>query len=600
MMGFEIVFTLGVLGVALVLMTMELLSPDVILLGGLVLVTLGGVIDMPTAMSGFSNPTLLALGSLYIVAAALREAGALDMASHYILGEKASVRVVLARMCPSVTVYSAFLNNTPIVAMGIPAIRGWCRRRGISPSLLLMPLSFASILGGVCTLIGTSTNLVTHGLMQSHGLPGLSFFELAWVGIPCAVIGLAYLILVSPTFLRPREDIREVEERERSELVELDLEPDSPLTGKTVDEAALRRLPGLALTHIQRGEMEIAPVDPSEQLETGDRLLYAPVDGAVEEQHPDLSRYPGLRLSHKDVIERERDKELHQVVVRPGSPLVGATLGEVRFLERFGAAVTGIRREGRRVAMPIDQVELQPGDTLMLDTGRGFREAFEEAEEFFVASEAGGEEEGQAHEIERAGMRQLMLSVVVLVVIIVSVAVGLLEIAQSAALGALVLIGTGIINPGEAREAVDWSVLVVIGASLGLGKAMEASGAAQLLGDSLIEVAMPFGPLAVFAGVVVGTTLLTQIITNNGAVALMFPVVFSLSETIGYDPRPFLIGMTLAGSMSLLTPIGYQTNLMVYGPGNYRFVDFFRVGGPLQVVLWMVIVLVTPLMWSFR
>lgn len=594
-MGFDVALTVGVLGVALVLMALEFLSPDVTLLAGLVVVTLGNVIDLETALAGFGDPTLFALGSLYIIAAALRETGALDIATEYILGVKQDVRKLLARMCPTVTVYSAFLNNTPIVAMGIPAIRRWCRRHDISASLLLMPLSFASILGGVCTLIGTSTNLVTHGLLQSHEMTGLGFFELAWIGVPCALVGSVYLIFISPSLLRSREDIRTEEEQRRSELLEMDLVPGSPLVGQTVGEAELRYLPGMNLALIQRGDMEIAPVEPSEPLQPGDRLFFAPQDGTMD-RDPDLSDYPGLRLALTD-IEQERERELHQVVVRAGSSLIGSTLGEAKFLERFGAAVTSIRRRGKRIEAPIDEVVLQQGDTLMLDTGRDFREAFEEAEEFFITSEAGGEEEEKSHEIERPGGYQLALAVGVLITMVALVAFGGMHIALAGSLGATVLIGAGIINPGQAREAVDWSVLLVIGASLGLGQAMEASGAARILGEAIVDLTLPMGPLGVFAGIVVGTTLLTQAITNAGAVALMFPVVLSITHSLGLTPRAFIIGMTLAGSMSLLTPIGYQTNLMVYGPGNYRFLDFFRVGTPLQVVLWIIIILLTPMVW---
>lgn len=595
MLTFEIMLTLGVLCLALIIMAMDLLSPDIVFLGALVTVTIFGVVDLQTALEGFSNPTLLALGSLYIVAAALREAGALDLAIEYVLGRKKSVRRLLVRMCPPVTIYSAFLNNTPIVAMGIPAIRGWCRRRDVSPSMLLMPLSFASILGGVCTLIGTSTNLVTHGLLQSHGMEGLGFFELAWVGVPCALIGLAYIVFAAPSLLRAKEDIREEEERERSELVELEVTEQSPLVGETVEQAGLRDLPGLTLARIGRGNIDIAPVDPGEELHAGDRLLYAPMDGS-NEIDPELDAYPGLQLAVTGVA-RDEDRELHQVVVRSGSPLIGLPLGDVRFMERFGAAVTGVRRKGQRLPDPIDQVVLQPGDTLMLDTGRDFREAFEEAEEFVVTSEAGGEQEGHAHKIDRPGGYRLVLSVVVLLGVVFLVASGLLHIALAGSLGAMALISTGVINAGEAREAVDWSVLLVIGAALGMGRAMEASGAAELVGRGIVHYTAALGPVGVLVGVVFSTTLLTQIITNNGAVALMFPIVISVTESLGAEPRALIIGMTLAGSMSLLTPIGYQTNLMVYGPGNYTFGDFFRVGGPLQVVVWIVIILITPLMW---
>jgi len=614
MVGFDLALTVGVIAFVLIALIADVLSADAIFVGALVIVVLGGVIDLDTALQGFGNSTLLALGSLYVVAAALRTTGALDAASQYVLGRGKNVRRLLLRMCPPVTIYSAFLNNTPVVAMGIPAIRGWCRRHGVSPSRLLMPLSFAAILGGICTLIGTSTNLVVHGLLQSHDMPGLGFFELAWVGVPCAVLGLGYVIFLMPSLLKDRADIREEEEAERADLVEVELAVGSPLVDQTVEEAELDLLPDLALARIQRGDRDIAPVATGETLQPGDRLLYTPTDakgnsndesndedGAAKEAAsaggtPDLSAFPGLRLAYTDV-KRTEDRELHQVVVREGSALIGERVREVPFKERFGAAVTGIRRGGERLEEPLNEIKLRPGDTLLLDTQRGFREAHEENEAFMVASEAGGEKPGQDHPMERAGGWQLQLSVAVIVGIVALVGTGLMHIAIAGPLGAMILVGAGIINPGEARRAVDWEVLIVIGAALGLGQAMEASGAAALMGRGIVESMQVFGGYGLLAGIVFATAVLTNVVTNNGAVALMFPVVLSVAESQGYDPRAMMIGMTLAGSMAFITPIGYQTNLMVYGPGNYRFADFTVAGGALQVVLWALIIILAPLVW---
>jgi di/tricarboxylate transporter len=638
-MSAELLITLGILAGVVVALLFDFLSADAVLLAGLVGVILGGVIDVETALQGFGNPTLLALGTLYVVAAALRETGALDIASRYILGEEKRTRRLLLRMCPSVTVYSAFLNNTPVVAMGIPAIRGWCQRHGVSPSKLLMPLSFAAILGGICTLIGTSTNLVVHGLLQSHGLEGLGFFELAWLGVPCAVLGLGYVIFIAPALTPDRADIREEEEAERSQLVEVEIAPDSPLVGETVEEADLELMPGLSLVRIDRGAEEIAPVDEAETLRAGDRLLFttvssddegaarrgasveassleAPTEGAPEEladaertteaprRDLDLSAFPGLRLAYTDVEEQE-DRELHQVVVRAGSSLIGEKLSDIPFRERFGAAVTGLRRQGRRLDDPVKDVRIRPGDVLLLDTKRGFREAHEESEAFFVTSEAGGETEkteaeAQARQDEmrtEGSTWQIRLAAAVVVAIVGSVAVGLLDIAVAGTLGAITVIAAGILTPGQAREAVDWNVLIVIGAALGLGQAMEASGAAQLIGRGVVDLTKTLGPYGILGGIVFATAVLTNVITNNGAVALMFPIALSVAESQGLDPRPLMIGMTLAGSMSFITPIGYQTNLMVYGPGNYRFLDFARVGGLLQVLLWVLIIVLAPLVW---
>jgi di/tricarboxylate transporter len=599
----DVLITVGVLVCAFAALAVDLWTPDAVLLVGLTAVTVTGVIDLEAALLGFANPTLLALGSLYVVAAALRESGALDRAVQFLLGEgDRDTRRVLVRMCPSVSTYSAFLNNTPVVAMGIPALRRWGRRQRVPASKLLIPLSYAAIFGGLCTLIGTSTNLVVHGLLQSHGYEGFGFFELAWIGVPCAIAGLAYIILFSPFLTPDRVDIREEEERQRALLVELVLTDGSPLVLKTVEEAGVEILPGLRLARINRGEREIAPVRSGEELWARDRLFYEASKG-VEPPVPNLADYPGLKLAARtprEIKRTGRARELHEAVVKEGSRLAGSTVEKVKFLERFGAAVTGVRRGGRRLGAPVGEVVLRLGDVLMLDTGAGFREAFEDVGEFLVTTEAGGE--GPEEHLEdpsevRPGGRAMVVSVAVLTGIVALVATGTLHVALAGMLGVTALIALRVIEAAKAREAVDWSVLLVIGAALGLGQAMEASGTAELVGGGIVDLTAAYGSRAVLAGVVVATALLTEIITNNGAVAIMFPIVISVAHTLGVEPRALFISVTLAGSMSLMTPIGYQTNLMVYGPGNYRFTDFFRVGAPLQVVLWAVVIVLAPIVW---
>ena len=600
-MSLEVVLTVGSLVLVLVGLALEVSSADVLLMAALAVVTVGGVIDPEAALAGFANTTLLALGSLYVVAAAIRETGILDRVSTLLLGSRQHLPEVLGRLAASSAVASAFLNNTPIVAMGIPAVRSWARRNGISASKLLMPLSFASILGGLCTLIGTSTNLVTDGLLRSNGFPGLGFFELAWIGVPCLVVGVVYLVMFSPRLLRGREGVRSIEERERRALMELELDEEAELVGRTVEEAGLEKLPGLTLARIDRGERAIAPVDSDEELAGGDHLYYeADTDAPV--RPPELTDYPGLRLALRPTEHEEvhRDRELHSAVVKEGSRLVGSTVAEAEFLERFNVAVTGVRRDGERLHGPLGEIVLRPGDILMLDTGRGFREAFEDSPEFVVTSEVGGERPVQPlPEREEASTVRRVGALAVLVGLVALAATGTLHIAVAALVGALVLVATGYLSPGEARQAVDWEVLLVIGAALGLGRAMDESGAAEIIGHGLVEAAAGYGELGLLAGVVLAAMVLTGLITNNAAAALMFPIALSVAQEQAIDPRPLFIGITVASSLALWTPLGYQTNLMVYGPGNYRFSDFLRLGLPLQGLLAAVIILGIPLVWPF-
>ena len=604
-MEVEIIITLATIVLAFTALIFDLWSPDSVLLTAVAIITIFGVITIEEAVQQFGNTTIVALASLYVIAASLRNAGALDRAGELILGKgDQSIRKILLRMCPGISVYSGFLNNTPIVAMGIPAIRRWGRKYNISPSKLLMPLSFAAILGGVCTLIGTSTNLIAHGMLQDQGLDGYSFFELAWIGVPCAVVGLIYIIFISPKIIPDRVDIRDEEEEEREALLELEITENAPVVGKTVAEAGLLELPGFFLVRINRNNQEIAPVEEDEILQKGDHLLYAAKE-ADHEEIPNLTKYPGLRLAYKPPREIKReekqDRELHQVVVKEGSRLVGTTVEETRMLDRFGAAITGIRRGGKRITNNIGEFVLRPGDVLMLDTQKGFQQAHEDSPDFYLTSETGGEvaeKEEEKLSIKPAG-KDLYISVTVLVLVIAGVTAGFFHIALGGILGVAVLLSFNVISPGEARNSIDWMVLIVIGAALALGKAMEVSGAASMIGNNIIGLTEDFGSLAILAGVVVITAILTEIITNNGAIALMFPVAFSIAQSLGLDPMPFIVAITATASMSMLTPIGYQTNLMVYGPGNYKFTDFFKVGFPLLFVLWIVIILLVPVFWPF-
>lgn len=589
-MPFEAAFTLAVLLGVTIALALEILTPESLLLAALAVLVVGGVIDLDTAFRGFSNLTLVAIGSLYVVAAALRRVGALDRASHLLFGRenRGPVRTLL-RMTPIVAAASAFLNNTPVVAMGVPCARGWARRHRAKVSGLLMPLSLASIFGGLCTLIGTSTNLVTDGLLRARGFAGLGFFEVATIGLPCALVGLAYLIFVAPRLLPDRADVRVEEEEERRRLLAVSIEPGSELVGRTVADLELTELPGLSLQRIERRQRTVDPVGAGERLEHGDRLLYSgsadPGDTAVVGGEEATLGTPGGREVGED------RPELHQAVVPAGSRFVGATIADAAFPDRFNAAITGIRRGGRRIEEPLAGVQLRPGDTLMLDTGRRFRQTFEDSHDIYVATEEGGDAPGNENVRGEQSLARIGTAALILAGVVGLAATGTMHIALAALLGALAVVGLGFIPAGEARESVDWSVLLVIGSAIGLAAAMDASGAAELLGSTIVGVASGAGTLGLVAGVVISTMIMTGLITNNAAVALMLPVALSVAESqAALDPRPLVIAVTVSASLALWTPLGYQTNLMVYGPGNYRFTDFIRVGLPIQLILAGVIV----------
>ncbi|MDP2529450.1 MAG: SLC13 family permease [Candidatus Palauibacterales bacterium] len=589
-MSLDAAITLAVVALTIVALAREVLSPDVLLFGALVVLVAAGVLDFEAALRGFSNPVLLTIAGLLVVAAGLKVTGALEVVTDLVLGTARTLRQALARLTGTTVVASAFLNNTAIVAMGIPVATRWSRRRGIAPSRVLIPLSYASILGGLCTLIGTSTNLVVDGLMKGHGLAELGFFELARIGVPIAVVGLVYLVLAGPALLPDRSQVEADAESARRYLAEMRLTSPSPLIGRTVEDAGLRHLPGLFLVRIERTTGIVAPVGPAERLAEGDRLTFA---GLVE-TIVDLRRYRGLEPITGGEPEGGADGgeealELHEAVISPGSPLVGSSIREASFRARYNAAVIAVHRHGERIERRIGDIVLRPGDALMLEAAAGFDRAFRDSSDFYLVSRV-DDSAAPRHE-------HRWISILVLATVVTLAATGLVSITLAAALGGLAMVATGCLSPGEAKRAVDWSLLVVIGSALGIAVAMEKSGAAALLAEGVTDASASFGPRGVLAGLFLGTLVLTELITNNAAAALMFPVAVSVAGDLGLAARPLVIAVTVAASLSMATPLGYQTNLMVYGPGGYRFTDFTKAGLPLQLLAGAMAVVLIPVLW---
>jgi di/tricarboxylate transporter len=565
-------------------LVLEKLTPDVLVLGAVVVLVLAGIVTPEDALAGFANPGVITVAALFVLAGAMRQTGALELLSKQLFGGRGWVRGTLLRLMTITGFSSAFLNNTPIVAMLMPSVMGWAKRHGVSPSRLLIPLSYAAIVGGVCTLIGTSTNLVVSGLLEARGHAGLGMFELTAVGVPCALVAIGVVAVFAPRMLPERIDVLGRAEGSRREyLVEMQLRGPSPLIGQTVEQAGLRHLPGLFLVRIERESGLIAPVGPGERLREGDHLTFA----GVVETIIDLQRFRGLVPEVHDRPPEADDRWiLHEAVVSPASPLIGKTIRDATFRGRYNAAVVAVHRHGERVPTKIGDIVVHPGDTLLLEAAPGFARSFRDSTDFYLVSEV---EESAPPRHHRASWAVVILAGVVLLG-----ALGWIPIVTAALGGAMGVIAVGCLSPGDARRSIDASVLIVIAGSLGIAGALEKTGAASMLGHLVVETARTMGPLAVLAGVYLLTMLLTELISNNAAAALAFPVALASAAELGVDPRPFAVAVAIAASLSLSTPLGYQTNLMIYGPGGYRFTDFMRLGVPLQLALAVVALSLIP------
>lgn len=574
---------------------------DLLFLSAATLLALLGVISAEEAFAGFSNGGMLTVAFMFVVAAGLKETGFLDVVGHGLLGSTATTSGALARLSAAVLPLSAFLNNTPVVSMFLPVVMDWCRKNRVSPSRLLIPLSFLAILGGTCTLIGTSTNLVVTGLMEKSGVPGvsegLSLFELGKVGVPYAIVGTLYLFLAARFILPDRKEMMEqLGESRREYLAEMLVETGCRLVGQTVESAGLRKLPGLFLIEIEREGKTIGPVGPDQDIRALDRLVFAGIVASIVE----LERIPGLNPisdPHYEISPRQqRNRKLCEAVISSDSPLVGATVRDADFRSSYDAAVIAVHRSGQRVVSKIGDISLKPGDTLLMQTGPGFLRAHRNDPAFYLVSDV--------HEWSALRSDRRWFAILIFLMMLVLMTFTSLSTALAATAAAVLMIAFGCLSIEDARRSMEWQVLVSVASAFAISKALENSGAARFVAQSLVDLTTQAGPVwgpwLALAAIYLIASLVTELITNNATAALLFPFCLETGRLYGVSPMPYLIALMLAASASFMTPIGYQTNMMVYGPGGYRFSDFLRVGAPLNLVLWMVAVILIPVFWPFR
>lgn len=579
---------LAVIAALLVGLIREAASPAAMMVTAMVIVLVTGVVSAEQALSGFSNPAPITVAALYVLARAVEKTGALTPLVRGVLGSGAGPRASLARLVVPTTVSSAFLSNTPIVAMLLPQVRSWCDERSLSPSKFLMPLSFAALLGGVITVIGTSTNIVVSGLLDESGLGSLGFFELAAVGIPIAIFGTVLLVGLAPILLPARRTVRqELDDEARQFVMEMLVDVGGPLDGRPVEGAGLRHLSSVYLATIERAGSLIAPVSPVETLRGGDRLRFVGRVGHMV----DLPAIRGLTPEPTDhMLDLDTTSARYfEAVIGAESPLVGTTLKAAGFRQRYQGVVMAIHRAGQRIDAKLGEVPLRVGDTLLILADPGFRSRWGDRSDFLVVSQQGASPSVN-------GPKAILVGIVAAAIVLMS-STGVVPVLQASLLGAIVLIGARVLTPGEARSAVDLDVIVLIASAFGLAHAIQESGLAGVFADLMVSGLETFGVRGILLGVVLATVLLTGLITNNAAALLMFPVAIATAQQAGLDPRGFAVAIAVAASVDFLTPIGYQTNTMVYGPGGYRFGDYARLGTPLTLMVVAVLVILVPIVW---
>lgn len=635
---FSIAVTVGVFAL---IQFRKNLALDWVFMWAIVLVMFGGVITPAEAFSGFSNPAVIAIGGLIALAAGLRRCGVLDWMGKVLLGDVTTAGGANSRMALFLMPISAFLLNTAVVAMFAPMLSDWCRRNRISSSQVMIPLSYLAILGGVCTLVGTSTTLVVNAKLQEISsnpqgkypesyktemskpvnevntaskptqhrntatknpkLKPLGMFEIGWVGVPCAIAGSIVLLVLCRRILPKRKSaISQFDSNTKEYHVDLIVMNASPIVGKTVMEAGLRNLPGLFLVEIDRQDEIISPVRPNDRIHAQDRLVFT----GILETIIDLEKVPGLvpatDTEQHVSLRNDRQRQLTEVVLSPTSPMLGKTIQDANFRQYYDAAILAVHRNGSRVLSKIGQIVLEPGDTLLLQSTGNFAKTWGQSRDFYLVNAVGGY---SPPELKKLPIGLSVFGCFLLWLILVGLfgwsgetAFG--NPAPLAVLALLLFVTTRCMTMSEARNAVDLRLVITIAGALGLATALDKSGGASLVAN-FVTNSVGNNPWLLLLTIYFLTNLLTEVLTNNAVAALMLPIAIRTAEWADISPRPFIIAVTLAASLSFLTPIGYQTNLMVMGPGGYKPSDFLKMGLPIALTVGISAVILIPQIWPF-
>ena len=604
-MTWEILFIFGLLAFAIVSFIWERISADLTSLtvfGILLFVSMLTKSDaLPTleaTLGVFGNSAPLTIAGMFIVSAALERTGAIDLITGYLRKlVKLPYRGFMFIMILGVAAVSAFVNNTPVVIVLMPVILSLSREMGVASSKLLIPLSYASIFGGTCTLLGTSTNLLASGILLDAGHAPIGMFELASVGLPILAFGSIYLVLFGNKLLPHRETLTSIlSDEERKEFItEAFIRAGSDLHGKTAKEGELLKH-GIRLLEIVRHGIAV-PGDPRDhQLQYGDRLVLACRPSGVAEAHSmkGITIQTELAEGLETIVTDEG--ALVEGVVSPHASIAGSTLGEINFRQRFRMVVVAVHRKGTNQRERLSNLRLQAGDTLLMMGSTASIDSLANSDEIIILDRP---------RVPARSLRiKMPIAIATTIGIVTMATLNLVPIVSAVCLGVAIILLTGCMKAKDAYASVEWSILIIIFGMLALGQAMDSTGASLLIAENMTGLVGQFAPahlqnVIMLALIYVITSTFTEFLSNNAAVALMIPIALGIAVTLGVDPRPFVVASCIAASASFATPIGYQTNTYVYGVGGYRFFDFTKVGLPLNIICFAVTVTVVPIFWDF-
>ncbi|MBX9974028.1 SLC13 family permease [Cytobacillus firmus] len=590
-MTWEIAFVLTSILCMLVCLILELERPEVIVFITLVLFLLTDIISAADALNGFSNEGMLTIALLFIIAGAIQKSDLVKISLYKLLNPKDKEKMTLLKVMLPISAISAFMNNTPIVTTFTPILRKWCEKNQLSASKLLIPLSYATILGGTITIIGTSTNLVVHGLLLDYNLPGLSFFQLGIVGIPITILGIFYLYTIGYRLLPDHKTQNNVQEISKEYIGEVKITEEYEHINKTIKEAKLRKLAGLYLLGIIRDNEMITPVTSSSIIKANDRLIFTGLISTVAE----LQSLKGIHLETNtgplfEELNTGKSK-LVEAVVSHHSSLLHKKINETHFRGKFDAAVIAVHRKNERINSKIGDITLKPGDTLLMIIGDDFQDR-NHLHDFYVVNTVN--EEKLPATISRL---KGWFTIAIMIMLVSLVALNLLTMLKAVSFAAVALLLFRIITPEEAKRFIKFDVLLIIASSFGIGTALINSGTAEWLANNILILVQPFGVFSLLIVLYLITNLFTEIITNNAAAAMMLPIAIEVSSQTSIDPIALAVIVAISASAGFSTPIGYQTNMIVYGPGGYSFKDYLKVGIPLNLIVMAATVVIVYAVW---
>lgn len=592
-MTIEIFVVLALVVAAVVLFATDKLPVDLVALLLLSTLLVSGIITPAEGLSGFSNTATVTVGAMFILSAALFKTGAVNSVGEILtrIGKRSFWLVIITIMAFTGMV-SAFINNTAAVAILMPIVLSVARDMRISASKLLMPLSFASMFGGVCTLIGTSTNILINSIAKAHGQPAFTMFEFSSLGVVYFIVGVLYMVILGVRFIPSRRPETELTQKFRMDdyLTEIVLLPEAESVGKPLMDAPLVRDLDIAILGVYRNKERVIIPPPNTILQANDVLrVRCNVEKIKKlQERQGVALKAGLKWRDKDL---EADEAmLVEAVVAPNSVLEGRTLQEVQFRNTFGAIVLALRHRGAVMRENVGKTRLRAGDTLLIEVKKSDLNRLQQHPAFVIVSKVG---------LQEFRKDKIAPALLIMAGVVGTAALDIFPIVVSAIAGCVLMVLTRCITLEETYQAVEWSVLFLLAGVLSLGVALEKTGAARLISEGLLTLVGGWGPVAVTSALFFLTMMLTNVISNNATAVLIAPIAIFAADTMGVSARPFLVAVTFAASLSFMTPVGYQTNTLIYGPGQYKFADFIRVGTPLNLLFWALGTVLIPVFWPF-